>query len=158
MLLLHASGVLVISLFQVHTVGLLHQRFPRLQNPPVEFAFAVEGYRAHGGVQSNAFNGGIGTLYLLNKISGGQQLGFNNLGRTNSPSTPLWFGARNDTTDDPATFTFQLETNGASPSYLLYFNILLLKYTQITPQTISFEGLSGSNLLLVIIAASIKFH
>ena len=47
-------------------------------------------------------------FYIKNETTGAQRMNFNNNNITPQYSTPVWFGNRNDSSDDPEEFTFDL--------------------------------------------------
>ena len=51
-------------------------------------------------------------FYIKNETTGAQRMNFNNNNITPQYSTPVWFGNRNDSSDDPETFNLALYVSG----------------------------------------------
>ena len=69
--------------------------------------FNFDNTTAYGGTGALG-NGGEGTIYVKNEATGIQQMLFSNNNNTPQYSTPVWFGERNNTSDDPADYIFDL--------------------------------------------------
>ena len=72
--------------------------------------FPFNNVSVRGGSQSRNGNGGTGTIYLKKDSDTHPELIFDsdNVIMTGSSVTPVWFGIRSDTSDDPPTFLLNL--------------------------------------------------
>ena len=72
--------------------------------------FPFNNISVRGGDQGRSRNGGTGTIYIKKDSDAHPELIFDSddVIMTNASVTPVWFGARGDSSDDPPTFLLNL--------------------------------------------------